>query len=376
MNTYRIYEDFKATLGDAAAQSLAKTLGTMFEELKDTVTKEDFRILRESIDANVSRLDTAITRLADAQVRTEAKLGQLADGQLQLAKAQSRTEQQVKSLAEAQTRTEAKLAELADGQSQLAEAQSRTEQQVKSLAEAQSRTEQQVKSLAEAQSRTEQQVKSLAEAQSRTEQQVKSLAEAQSRTEQQVKSLAEAQSRTEQQVKSLAEAQSRTEQQVKSLAEAQTRTEQEVKTLAEAMQRLTIRTDAVVGRTFELQVRDRLTSYLGRFLRRGKVVSNDTLLDAIEPSVTTQEIDDFLRADVVAKGLVDGVETYVVVEVSSTGDTEDIVRADARAGILRKAGLAAIPLVACDVISPESLAFANRLGVRIWCNGSLVDAAA
>jgi predicted nucleic acid-binding Zn-ribbon protein len=341
MNTYRIYEDFKATLGDAAAQSLAKTLGTMFEELKDTVTKEDFRILRESIDANVSRLDTAITRLADAQVRTEAKLGQLADGQLQLAKAQSRTEQQVKSLAEAQTRTEAKLAELADGQSRLAEAQSRTEAKLAELADGQSQ-----------------------------------LAEAQSRTEQQVKSLAEAQSRTEQQVKSLAEAQSRTEQQVKSLAEAQTRTEQEVKTLAEAMQRLTIRTDAVVGRTFELQVRDRLTSYLGRFLRRGKVVSNDTLLDAIEPSVTTQEIDDFLRADVVAKGLVDGVETYVVVEVSSTGDTEDIVRADARAGILRKAGLAAIPLVACDVISPESLAFANRLGVRIWCNGSLVDAAA
>jgi vacuolar-type H+-ATPase subunit I/STV1 len=251
----------------------------------------------------------------------------LADGQSQLAEAQARTEQQVKSLAEAQTRTEAKLAELADGQSRLAEAQSRTEAKLAELADGQSQ-------------------------------------------------LAEAQSRTEQQVKSLAEAQSRTEQQVKSLAEAQTRTEQEVKTLAEAMQRLTIRTDAVVGRTFELQVRDRLTSYLGRFLRRGKVVSNDTLLDAIEPSVTTQEIDDFLRADVVAKGLVDGVETYVVVEVSSTGDTEDIVRADARAGILRKAGLAAIPLVACDVISPESLAFANRLGVRIWCNGSLVDAAA
>ena len=271
MNTYRIYEDFKATLGDAAAQSLAKTLGTMFEELKDTVTKEDFRILRESMDANVSRLDTAITRLADAQARTEAKLGQLADGQSQLFEAQARTEQQVKSLAEAQARTE---------------------------------------------------------------------------------------------------------QQVKSLAEAQTRTEQEVKTLAEAMQRLTIRTDAVVGRTFELQFRDRLTSYLGRFLRRGKVVSNDTLLDAIEPSVTAEEIDDFLRADVVAKGLVDGVETYVVVEVSSTRDTEDIVRADARAGTLRKAGLAAIPLVACDVISPESLAFANRLGARIWCNGSLVDAAA
>jgi hypothetical protein len=271
MNTYRIYEDLKATLGDAAAQSLAKMLGTMFEELKDTVTKEDFRILRESIDANVSRLDTAITQLAEAQARTEQQVKSLAE-------AQARTEQQVKSLAEAQSRTEAKLGQLADGQSRL--------------------------------------------------------------------------------------------------AEAQTRTEQEVKSLAEAMQRLAIRTDAVVGRTFELQFRDRLTSYLGRFLRRGKVVSNDTLLDAIEARVTAEEIDDFLRADVVAKGLVDGVETYVVVEVSSTGDTEDIVRADARAGTLRKAGLAAMPLVACDVISPESLAFANRLGVRVWCNGSLVDAAA
>jgi DNA repair exonuclease SbcCD ATPase subunit len=278
MNTYRIYEDLKATLGDAAAQSLAKMLGTMFEELKDTVTKEDFRILRESVDANVSRLEAAITRLAEAQARTE--------------------------------------------------------------------------------------------------QQGQSLAEAQARTDQQLKSLAEAQARTEQQVKSLAEAQARTEQQVKSLAEAQARTEQQVASLAEAMRRLTIRTDAVVGRTFELQFRDRLTSYLGRFLRRGKVVSNDSLLDAIETSVTADEVDDFLRADIVAKGFVDGVENYVVVEVSSTGDTADIVRANARAGILRKAGLAAIPLLACDVISPESQAFANRLGVRVWCNGSLVDAAA
>lgn len=257
MNTYRIYEDFKATLGDAAAKSLAQTLGTLYEELKDTVTKEDFRNLRESIDANVSRLDGALTRLADAQGRTEAKVAELA---------------------EAQSRTEVKMAELAEGQSRL--------------------------------------------------------------------------------------------------FEAQTRTEQQVKTLADAMQRLTIRTDAVVGHTFEIRFRDRLTAYLGRFLRRGKVVVNDTLLDAIEPSVTTEEIDDFLRADIVAKGLVDGVETYVVVEVSATGDTKDIVRAERRAAILRKAGLAAIPLVACSAIPPESLAFAHQSGVRVWCNGSIADAAA
>jgi hypothetical protein len=313
MNTYRIYEDLKATLGDAAAKSLAQTLGTMFDELKDTVTKEDFRILRESIDANVSRLDTAMARLAEAQGRTEVKVAELAEGQSRLADAQARTEVRMNELAQAQARTEDRMNELA---------------------------------------------------------------QAQARTEVRMNELAQAQARTEDRMNELAQAQARTEDRMNELADAQARTEQEVRTLAEAMQRLTIRTDTVLGRTFEIEFRERLSAYLGRFLRRGKVVANDTLLDAIEPRVTAGEADDFLRADIVAKGLVDGVETYVVVEVSSTGDTEDIVRAEKRAGVLRKAGLAAIPLVACDAMSPESLAFAHRSGVRVWRDGSLVDAAA
>lgn len=93
MNTSLICEDFKATLGSAAAKSLAQTLGAMFEELRDTVTKEDFRILRESIDANVSRFDGAIIRLAKAQARTEARMDELAQ-------AQARTEKQVGTPAE------------------------------------------------------------------------------------------------------------------------------------------------------------------------------------------------------------------------------------------------------------------------------------
>lgn len=100
------------------------------------------------------------------------------------------------------------------------------------------------------------------------------------------------------------------------------------------------------------------------------------LLDTLEPCVTTEEVEDFLRADIVAKGLVNGAETYLVVEVSSTGDTSDVLRAERRTAILRKAGLAAIPLVACAVILPEALEIARRSGVHIWCNGSIVDAAA
>ena len=320
MNTYRIYEDFKATLGDAAAKSLAQTLGTMFEELKDTVTKEDFRILRESIDANVSRLDGALTRLADGQTK----------------------------LFEAQTRTDAKMAEIVDGQAKLFESQARTDTKMAELVDGQTK---------------------LFEAQTRTDVKMAELVDGQTK-------LFEAQGRTEVRMVELAEAQGRTEARMVELAEAQGRTEQQIKTLADAMQRLTVRTDAVVGHTFELRFRDRLTAYLGRFLRRGKVVGNDTLLDAIEPYVTTEEVDDFLRADIVAKGLVDGAEAYVVVEVSSTGDTNDMVRAERRAAILRKAGLNAIPLVACAAILPEALDFAHRSGVHVWCNGSIVDAAA
>jgi hypothetical protein len=250
MDTYRVYEQFKEPFGEPAARALAETLGSMFEELHNTVTKEDFRILRESIDADVSRLDSALERLAEAQVRTEARVSELA---------------------EAQARTEANIARL--------------------------------------------------------------------------------------------------DETVAKLGEAQTR-------MSTALERLTIHTDDVVGRTFELQFRERLTAYLGRFLRRGKLVSNDRLLDQIEPHLSEREVDDVLRADLIASGLVSGDETYLVVEVSWTGDIDDIVRADERAKLLRRAGLPAIPLVACNAISPESTAFAKMRDVRIWLNGSLLEAAA
>ena len=285
MNTFQIYEDFKGFLGEPAAKSLAHTLGTMFEELRNSVTKEDFRILRESIDASVSRLDSAMERLADAQGRTEAKVSELAVAQAHTDANVSRLDSAIERLVEAQVRTDAKVSELAV-------------------------------------------------------------------------------------------AQARTESTVAELVEGQTKLTAAQADVAVALQRLTIRTDAVVGRTFELQFRDRLTAYLGRFLRRGRLIANDELLDTIENVVDDREAEDFLRADAIAEGMVDGNRTYVVVEVSSTGDADDIVRAERRAATLQKAGLAAIALVACDAISPESLALARMRGVRIWCNGSIIEAAA
>ena len=333
MNTYRIYEDLRLTLGEEAAKSLAHTLGPMFEEARNAVTKTEFRELCAAIEARNAVVDTGFARLADAQSRTEAKVSELAEGQSRLTEAQSRLEGRVSELAEAQLRTEAKVSELAEGQSRLTEAQSRLEGRVSELAVAQSRTEAKVSELAEGQSR-----------------------------------LTEAQSRLEGRVSELAVAQSRTEAKVSELAVA-------LGSLTNTVERLSIRTDAVVGRTFELQFRDRLSSYLGRFLRRSKLLRNDEVLDAIESVLDSEECDEVLRVDAIASGLVDGVPSHVVVEVSSTGDTDDVVRAERRAAILRKAGMVAIPVVACEAISRETALFAQARGVRVWCSGTMLIAA-
>lgn len=77
MNTFQVFEQFRGPLGEEAAKALAQTLGAMFAELKDSVTKEDFRILREASDVNFARIDSVLERLADAQARTEQSLQEL-----------------------------------------------------------------------------------------------------------------------------------------------------------------------------------------------------------------------------------------------------------------------------------------------------------
>ena len=309
MNTYRIYEDLRSSLGEEAARSLAHTLGPMFEELGKTVTKVEFQ-----------ELNATLGRLAEAQERTEGKVAQLAEGQADLTVAQARTGAQVAELTQAQARTETQVAELTL---------------------------------------------------------------AQTRTEAQVAELTQAQTRTEAQVAELAQAQARTEAQVVKLTQAQTRTEVQLAALTQVTQSLVVeggrqatRLDAVLGRTFEMQFRDRLTSYLGRLMRRGKLLRNDEVLESIEQAVDAGEADEVLRADAIATGVIDGVASHVVVEVSITCDTDDIDRAARRAGILQQAGLVAVPLVACEACSRESLAYARSRQVRVWCNGAILDAAA
>ena len=91
-------------------------------------------------DERVGRLETALAELAEAQRRTDERVGRLETALAELAEAQRRTEQKVEELAEAQRRTDERVGRLETALAELAEAQRRTEQKVDELAEAQKRT--------------------------------------------------------------------------------------------------------------------------------------------------------------------------------------------------------------------------------------------
>ncbi len=143
LDTLKIFEKLKETFDPSAAKNLAEILGTIYEELKNTVTKEDFR-----------ELNKIVFELGEAQKRTEQRVEELAE-------AQKRTEQRIEELAEAQKRTEQRIEELA-------EAQKRTEQRVEELAEAQKVTEVRL-------TRLEETVQELIKAQKETEQEIREL---------------------------------------------------------------------------------------------------------------------------------------------------------------------------------------------------------
>ena len=275
MNTLAIYEQFRAVLGDEPARRFAETIGTMVEEAKNSVTKDDFRQLRESADANIARLDAALVRLAEAQAHTAERVARVEDRLTVV-------EDRLTSVEDRLTVVEDRLTSVEDRLTRLEEIVTR-------------------------------------------------------------------------------------------LAEAQARTEKQLEELVGIVSKLVVRSDRHEGTLLELKFRDRLPAYLGRLLRKAKVIDASDLLDVIEPRLAAVAVDDFLRADVVATGTIDGRQTYLVGEISYKADEDDVMRAARRAGSLVKAGLPATPLVACESIPPQTAEYARREGVRVWVDGTILE---
>ena len=239
---------------------------------------------------------------------------------------------------------------LAEAQRHLEERVTRVEEQLAALAEAQRKTEEQVRMLAEAQrhleervARVEEQLAALAEAQRKTEEQVRMLAEAQRHLEERV-------ARVEEQLAALAEAQRKTEEHLAALVEVQRSMSSELSELSSRVSSLSDAVSGLRGRVLELTYQNKAVAYFGPLLRRVRVVSMETLLEALRAKLSPEEFRDVLLLDLLVQGKLETwpgkPEIWLAIEVSAVVDERDVERARRRATLLRRAGYRAIPVAA------------------------------
>jgi len=198
---------------------------------------------------------------------------------------------------------------------------------------------------------------------------VRELADAQKELADAQKDLADAQ-------KDLADAQRRTEERVEELADAQKRTEGTLTDVVKTQQKMLIRLDRLDGHMLEDKVAKNLPAFLGREFRRCRVLDRAEFVEGLEPRLPEAELADLMRADVIAVAKRAEQLVHLVVEVSCTADADDLDRATRRTAALASAGFTAIGIVACESISPQTLAAARTHGLRVLTNGWLLPEAA
>ncbi len=262
---------------------------------------------------------------------------------------------------------------------ELTEAQKRTDERLDRLTQRVDELTQRVDELTEAQKRTDEQLRVLT-------QRVDELTEAQKRTDEQLRVLAQRVDELTQRVDELTEAQKRTEQRLEELAEAQKHIEQRVSELAQTqenmnwkLQRLTDQVGQISGDVLEMKYRDKAWSYFGRILRKARSVEFAELEPLVEKHLTEEQLDDLLLIDILVRGQLrhppdamdSQTEVWLAVEVSSVVDREDVERAQRRAGWLRQAGLAVLPVAAGYAVTAGAHEAAEARGVVIQLDGRI-----
>lgn len=151
-----------------------------------------------------------------------------------------------------------------------------------------------------------------------------------------------------------------TERRFQELLEAQKHTDTQIVALTKAVQELTAdgktyKQDIgdLKGELLEVRYRERAPAYVGRLIRRARVLSAAQLVDLLENAVeqgtlTEEEKEEILLTDVVVRGRrkEDGTQVCLVVEVSWGVEPYDVERAVHRATLLSKVGVPALPVVA------------------------------
>mgnify|MGYP006277579095 CR=1 FL=1 len=191
-----------------------------------------------------------------------------------------------------------------------------------------------------------------------------------------VKELAEAQKRTESRVEELAEAQKHTETCLGELAVAQKHTEGTVADVVQTQNKILIRLDRLDGHMLEDKVSRNLPAFLGMEFRRCRVLERAEFVEGLEGRLAADEMADLMRADTIATARRGDETVHIVVETSCTADSDDIKRAVRRRAALQRAGFTAIGIVACEMVSPQTLDVARAEGLRVLAGGCLLPEAA
>jgi hypothetical protein len=263
--------------------------------------------------------------------------------------------------------TRSDMHELRVAMKELADQQKETSAEVRELAKQQKETSAEVRDLARLQKETSAELKQLAGS-------VSDLAVQQKETSAEVRDLARQQKETSAELKQLAST-------VSELAVQQKGTSAEVRDLTGTVRTLSMRTDTTAGWALEWLVGKHLPAYVGRRIRRCRVVGAMDVVESLEdeqagPGLSVDDIDELRRANLIATGTIDGRPLYLVGEVSFTADNDDVLRAARRAAVMRKAGQEAQAFVACDAIDPIPAEMARREGVWVIRKGRLLEPAA
>jgi DNA repair exonuclease SbcCD ATPase subunit len=327
--------------------------------------------------------------LAELRRDTDKRFAELAEALRQLTlrfeEAQRRNDERFAELAEAQRRNDERLAELAEFQRRaevrFAELTEAIKQLTARFEEAQRRNDERFAELAEFQRRAEVRFAELTEA---IKQLTARFEEAQRRNDERFAELAEFQRRAEVRFAELTEA---IKQLTARFEEAQRRNDERFAELAEAIRQLALRFDEyrqrtddqiadMRGKLLEIEYRNKAGAIFGGRLRRPQVVDAGELWELLkERQLDESEIQQVVAADLIIRGKLyppySDRELWLVVEISSVIDRNDVARAARRAALLRKAGLLSLPVAAGQRLTQGAADLSEQLRVVLAKNGGL-----
>ena len=143
LNTFKIYNQLKENMEPAAAEAIVDALGTVFEELQNSVTKTEFNELKDIVKQQAENINLLVGRVDDVTVNVAKLTDRVDDVTVNLAKLTERVDDLTVNVAKLTDRVDdvtvnlAKLTERVDDltvkMAQLTSNMSRLEGKVESL---------------------------------------------------------------------------------------------------------------------------------------------------------------------------------------------------------------------------------------------------